>query len=471
MGRLFGTDGVRGVANMDPMTAEMALDIGRATAYFCKEHGVNKRHRIVIGKDTRVSGYMLESALTAGITSMGVDVLLVGPMPTPGIAFITHSMRADAGLVISASHNPYQDNGIKIFSRDGFKLPDSAEDEIEDLITSGRIKDIRPTAMDIGKAQRIDDARGRYIVFCKNSFPEDCSLEGKKIVLDCSNGATYKIAPIIFKELGAEVISIHDKPDGVNINDNCGSQHTEDLRKLVLQSNADIGLAFDGDGDRLIAIDEHGEELTGDHIIAICAKMYKDLGLLKENLVVTTVMSNFGFMKSMKGLGIEQASANVGDRYVLEMMKERGAVLGGEASGHMIFLNHHTTGDGIISAMQLLAALCQSGKPLSELATVMQLAPQKLVNVDVQEKPPIDEVADVQEAIVAAENELGVINGRVLIRYSGTQSMCRVMVEGPDEETTNRLTNVLVDTVKKIDWLSRILCLHVAFTSCCGALL
>ncbi|TAN35616.1 MAG: phosphoglucosamine mutase [Verrucomicrobia bacterium] len=449
MARLFGTDGVRGVANIEPMTAEMALQIGRATAYVCKRHDRGKyKHRIVIGKDTRLSGYMIESALTAGICSMGVNVFLVGPMPTPGIAFITHSMRADAGLVISASHNPYQDNGIKIFSRTGYKLPDAEEDEIEELITSGHIRDIRPTAHEIGKAMRIDDALGRYIVFCKNTFPEELTLNGLKIVLDCANGATYKVAPIILSELGADIIPIHNEPNGMNINDHCGSQHTEDLRARVLAEKADLGLAFDGDGDRLIALDEKGQELSGDHILAICAQELKQRGLLKNNLVIGTVMSNFGFHKAMRERQIGVGVAPVGDRYVLEMMKARGAVLGGEASGHMIFLDHHTTGDGIISALQLLAAKCAAQKPLSELAGIMALAPQKIINVTVKQKPPLEELPALQKAIQAAEAELGE-NGRVLIRYSGTQAMCRVMVEGPTAEMTNRLTQMLADVVKK----------------------
>jgi phosphoglucosamine mutase len=447
MERLFGTDGVRGIANVYPMTAEMALEIGRAAAYVCKKHKT-RRHTIVIGKDTRVSGYMLESALTAGICSMGVDVLLVGPMSTPGIAFITRSMRADAGMVISASHNPYQDNGIKIFSRDGFKLPDAEEDEIEKLITTGHIKDIRPTAEEIGKAHRIDDAMGRYIVFCKNTFPENLTLEGMKIVLDCANGATYKAAPIIFSELGANATVIHCEPDGININDHCGSQHTEDLTAKVRELKADIGLAFDGDGDRLIAVDETGQEITGDHIMAICGKRYKELGLLKNNLVITTVMSNFGFFIALKELGIEPGTSKVGDRYVLEMMQQKGAALGGEASGHLIFLNHHTTGDGIISALQLLSAQRHYRQPLSKLAQIMTLSPQKIINVDVKTKPPLDQIPEVQKAIKEAEAELR-DKGRVLIRYSGTQAMCRVMVEGSTREMTDRLTHMLVEVVKK----------------------
>lgn len=447
MARMFGTDGVRGVANVPPMTAEMALEIGRATAHVCKRHP-GHRHRIVIGKDTRVSGYMLESALTAGICSMGVDVLLVGPMPTPGIAFITHSMRADAGIVISASHNPYQDNGIKIFSRDGYKLPDTEEDRIEQLITSGEIRHIRPTADDIGKAKRIDDAVGRYIVFCKNTFPDELGIEGMKIVLDCANGATYRVAPVIFWELGAAVTALHCEPNGLNINERCGSQFTQDLSAKVRETGADVGLAFDGDGDRLIAVDERGEELTGDHILAICGKLYKESGLLKNNLLISTVMSNFGFLAALREMRIGHRAAKVGDRYVLEMMRETGAVLGGEPSGHMIFLNHHTTGDGIISALQLLAAMKRFRQPLSELRQVMAFSPQHMINVNVRQKPPLEELPALQAALADAERELG-DRGRVLIRYSGTQAMCRVMVEGPTAEMTTRLTEQLAAVVRQ----------------------
>jgi phosphoglucosamine mutase len=445
MARLFGTDGVRGVANVAPMTAEMVLEIGRATAYVCKQHP-ERRHTIVIGKDTRISGYMMESALVAGICSMGVDVMLLGPLPTPGVAYITRSMRADAGIMLSASHNPYQDNGIKIFSRHGFKLPDEEEDAIEDLITSGRIKDIRPTAEEVGKARRIDDVHGRYIVFCKNTFPDRLSLDGMKIVLDCANGATYRVAPLVFRELGAQVVCIHDQPDGLNINRNCGSQHTEDLRRTVLESKADLGLAFDGDGDRMIAVDEKGHEVSGDHILLICARMLKERGQLKNNLVVTTVMANFGLHVALRRLGIQAGVAAVGDRYVLEMMKEKSAAIGGESSGHMIFLDHHTTGDGIVSALQLLAAMKEAGQSLSQLGGLMSLTPQRMINVDVKHKPDLATIPEVQKAITAAEAELQ-DQGRVLIRYSGTQSMCRVMVEGPTVEMTERLTKSLAGVV------------------------
>ena len=447
MGTLFGTDGVRGVANISPMTVENVLEIGRATAYVCKQHDPSRRQKILIGKDTRISGYMIENALTAGICSMGVDVLLVGPIPTPGIAYLTHSMRADAGLVISASHNPYQDNGIKIFSRTGYKLPDSEEAEIEDLVLSGRIQNERPTATDVGRAKRIDDALGRYIVYCKNSFPDDLSLEGLRIVLDCANGATYKVAPIIFHELGAEVIAIHNNPNGQNINDHCGSQHTDDLVEKVREVRADIGLAFDGDGDRLIAVDENGEEISGDQILAICAKHYKDEGKLSGNQVVTTVMANFGLLQALKQLDINYHTADVGDRYVLEQMKASGSVMGGESSGHMIFLNHHTTGDGILAALQLLSVMQLTQKRLSELGQVMKVAPQKLINVTVKSKPPLDELPELTSAIKDAETTLA-DQGRVLVRYSGTQSICRVMVEGPEEGITYKIASELADFVR-----------------------
>ena len=450
MGKLFGTDGVRGLANEGNMTAEMVLQIGRATAYICKQYHQEKgtRPRIIIGKDTRLSGYMLENALTAGITSMGVDVLLLGPIPTPAVAFITQSMRADAGLVISASHNPFYDNGIKIFGRTGYKLPDEIEAEIEDLVLSGRISNVRAVQQEIGKAKRIDDAMGRYIEFCKNTFPDDMTLDGMRVVLDCSNGATYKCAPLIFAELGAQVTTIHAEPNGMNINDQCGSQHTQDLGAMVKKLKADVGLAFDGDGDRLIAVDEEGNELTGDQIMAICAKAYKDAGKLKNNKLVATVMSNVGSDAAMKEMGVDVELAGVGDRLVLELMKKTGAVVGGEDSGHMIFLDCHTTGDGIVSALKLVNILKQSGTTLSALSRIMTPFPQILINVDVLEKPPIEEVPGIVGAIAAAEAELG-DRGRVLIRYSGTQPMCRVMVEGPTEEQTADIAKRLVAVVKE----------------------
>lgn len=435
MGKLFGTDGVRGVANEYPMTSEMALNIGRATAYLFKRKG--HQPRIIIGKDTRISGYMLENALVSGICSMGVDAVLVGPMPTPGIAFLTSSMRADAGIVISASHNPFQDNGIKIFSNDGYKLPDERELEIEALISSNNMHSLNPLPSELGKAYRIEGARDRYIVFLKNTFPKEYTLEGTRIVLDCSNGATYRVAPDTFFELGAKVKSIFAEPDGENINDNCGSQHPETLAEEVLKRNADVGFAFDGDGDRLIAVDEKGEVLTGDQIMALCAKVMKKDGRLANNMVVSTVMSNIGLGLALKKLDIEQVITQVGDRYVLEEMRARGASIGGEDSGHLIYLEHHTTGDGILTALQVMAAMKREGKPLSELAKIMKVYPQKLINIDVKSKPEISGIPEIVDVIKSVEAKLGT-EGRVLVRYSGTQNMCRVMVEGPTDEETEK---------------------------------
>jgi len=446
MGRMFGTDGVRGVANIHPMTAETALAIGRATAYICKKRS-KKRPMVVIGKDTRLSCDMLEAALAAGVCSMGGEALLAGVLPTPGVAFMAHSLWADAGLVVSASHNPFEDNGIKIFSRDGFKLPDAEENEIENLIESGKIGEALPTAAKIGRMRRLSDAPARYATFCKSTLQENLDFDGMNIVLDCANGATYRTAPAVFRELGANVDAIHCTPDGTNINEKCGSQHTENLIARVAESRADIGLAFDGDGDRLIAVDEKGNRLTGDHIIAVCARLYKDMGLLSNNLVIATVMSNFGFFTAMRKLGVKTGTSGVGDRYVLEMMQEKNAVLGGEESGHVIFLNHHTAGDGIITAVQLLWAMRHYGQPLSELAKIMTLSPQRLVNITVSHKPPLEEIIAIQDAIRAAEAELG-DDGRVLVRYSGTQSMCRVMVEGPTTEVTDRLAGSLAEAVR-----------------------
>ncbi len=447
MGKLFGTDGIRGEANRYPMNAEIAFAVGQAVAYLMrKEH---HRTRIIIGKDTRISGYMLESSLEAGITSMGGNTYLTGVLPTPGIAFIANSMRADAGIVISASHNPYEDNGIKIFGGNGFKLTDEQENTIEDLILNGKLAKLLPPSRDMGQAFRMSDVNGRYVVFLKNTFPRDLSMEGMKIVMDTANGATYRVAPDTFIELGAEVEVIHNKPNGLNINDACGSQYTGDLRKRVLETGAAIGLAFDGDGDRLIAVDEKGEEITGDQILLICAQMLKEQGKLKNDLLVSTVMSNLGLRVACKKYGYRHHAAKVGDRYVLEDMLRLGGVIGGEDSGHLIFLDHHTTGDGILTALQLIAAMVRTGKPLSELAKIMQIYPQKLINVNVKSKPDIDTVPELKEAIRQVEQELG-DDGRVLVRYSVTQNMCRGMVEGPTNEETERYCTELADLVEKV---------------------
>ena len=447
MGKLFGTDGVRGEANRYPMNAEIAFAIGQAVVYILKKE--HDRPRIVIGKDTRISGYMLESSLEAGITSMGGNPYLVGVLPTPGIAFVAQSMRADAGIVISASHNPYQDNGIKIFSGSGFKLSDEQEEAIEDLMLSNKLHDLVPPVKEMGQAFRLEDVHGRYIVFLKNTFPRDLSIEGMKIVIDTANGATYKVAPDTFWELGAKIELIHNTPNGININDNCGSQHTQDLRKKVVESGAAIGLAFDGDGDRLIAVDEKGQEITGDQILLICAKVLKEQGRLKNDLLVSTVMSNLGLRVACKKYGFKYHAAKVGDRYVLEDMMKLGSVIGGEQSGHLIFFDHHTTGDGIITALQLTAAMVRAGKPLSDLAKMMDIYPQKLINVDVKSKPDIATVPRIMQVINRVEKDLGE-NGRVLVRYSGTQNMCRVMVEGPSDGVTEKHCKEIAAVVKGV---------------------
>lgn len=448
MGALFGTDGVRGIANVHPMTAEMALAIGRATAYVLRKNhsGLNQ---ILVGKDTRLSGYMLENALTAGICSMGVDVLLTGPLPTPGIAFLTRTMRCVAGIVISASHNPYEDNGIKIFASSGYKLNDELEAEIERLLQSSELINVRPPAAELGRAKRIDDAPGRYIEFCKSTFPAEYTLEGLRIVLDCANGAAHRVAPTIFTELGAQVTTLHAKPNGININANCGSQHTEDLRRTVIETQSDIGLAFDGDADRLIAVDENGSEISGDHIIAICAKQLKDAGQLRNNIVVLTPMSNLGLRLALDEMGIRWVDAGVGDRLVLELMKKEGACIGGEQSGHVIFLDKHTTGDGIVTALQLLSVMKCAQQKLSDLGAIFTVSPQTLINVKVSSKPPMETMPGVLKAIGKVDQELRG-KGRILVRYSGTQPMCRVMVEASNQDTADRLAESVAIQIKKI---------------------
>lgn len=447
MEKLFGTDGVRGVANIHPMTVETAMNIGRAAAYIFKgKH--KRRHRIIIGKDTRLSGYMLESALVAGICSMGVDVLQVGPLPTPGIANITRTMRADAGVVISASHNPFQDNGIKIFSADGFKLPDELENKIEELIKNGQLDALRPTAHEVGKAYRIVDAQGRYIVSLKNTFPVNMDLSGLKIALDCANGAAYKVAPAVFEELGAEVISLGVKPNGTNINAEFGSLYPEVISNAVKANNADIGIALDGDADRVIVCDEHGNEVNGDQIMAICALEMLSQNRLNKNTLVTTVMSNMGLDIAMRHAGASVVKTAVGDRYVVEEMRRSGYNLGGEQSGHLIFLDCSTTGDGVLAALQLLAIMQRKQKPLSELAKVMTALPQILVNVQVKQRTDIMKIPVIAKAINDVEQKLG-DNGRVLIRYSGTEPLLRIMIEGTDQGEIAAWANEIAALVQK----------------------
>jgi len=427
MRRLFGTDGIRGVANIHPMTTEMAMQLGRGTAYIFKHQ--KRRHRILIGKDTRLSGYMIENALVAGICSMGVDVLLVGPLPTPGIAFLTSSMRADAGIVISASHNPFQDNGIKIFSGDGFKLPDQLENQIEELIFSDRIDSLRPTATDIGKAFRVDDAAGRYVVYLKNSFPKAYDLEGIKIVLDCAHGAAYRVAPAVFEELGAKVIALGVDPNGENINSGCGSLHPGLVTGVVKETHADIGISLDGDADRAIFSDELGNVVDGDQIMGFCADHLKKAKQLKHNTLVATVMSNLGLDLAMKERGIRVNRAQVGDRYVVEEMVRGGYNFGGEQSGHLIFLDYNTTGDGILSALQVLAVMKREGRKLSELASIFKPLPQTLINVAVKERKDPCEIPEIASLLKKIQKKLS-DRGRLLVRASGTENLIRVMVEG-----------------------------------------
>ena len=444
MRKLFGTDGIRGVANVYPMTTEIAMQLGRAIAHIFKDQ--KRRHRILIGKDTRLSGYMLETALASGICSMGVDVLLVGPIPTPGIAFLTTDMRADAGIVISASHNPFQDNGIKIFCRDGFKLPDEKEKRIEELIFTKEIDSLRPTATEVGKAFRIDDAAGRYIVFLKNTFHSDFTLDGYKIVLDCAHGAAYKIAPLVFEELGAEVYPLCVEPDGANINLNCGALHLEVVSQAVKEKGADIGIALDGDADRVIFVDENGVEVNGDQIMAICAVDMLKEHRLNKNTVVATVMSNIGLEIALKREGIKMVRSAVGDRYILEEMLSHGYNFGGEQSGHIIFFDLNTTGDGILSALQILAAMKKSNRKLSELSTIMQKFPQTIENVEIKHRKDLDSIPEIRKAIDTAEKTLS-DKGRVLVRYSGTQSLCRVMVEGQDEKEIKGIAHNLAQLI------------------------
>ncbi len=446
MGRLFGTDGIRGVANKYPLTAEGSFRIGRAVAsFFCRQA---RQKIIIIGKDTRQSGPMIEKALTDGICSVGADVHLAGILPTPATACLVSSGEAAAGIVISASHNPYTDNGIKLFDAEGYKLSDDIEAEIERLVRAECIENpAGKTHPARGKVKNIADAPERYLAFLKNALPDATPFEGLKIILDCSNGATYAVAPKLFCDLGAQVEAISIEPDGKNINADCGSEHPEILIDKVLAQKADIGLAFDGDGDRMVAIDEQGQVISGDRILAICARHLKRKGELQNNLVVSTVMSNLGLRLALKDMDIDHMMTPVGDRYVLEQMKADGAIIGGEDSGHMIFLDLHTTGDGMLTAIRLLQTMRDANQTLSELSRVMAVFPQVLLNIDVKNKPEIENVPQIMEVIRSVEDHLGQ-KGRVLVRYSGTQPLCRVMVEGLHEDETRRYCQQIADVVK-----------------------
>jgi phosphoglucosamine mutase len=444
--KLFGTDGIRGVANQYPMTAEVALALGRSVAEHFRQRG--QRCRVVIGKDTRLSGYMLESALEAGIVSAGADVMLVGPLPTPAIAFITASMRADAGVVISASHNAFQDNGIKIFGPDGFKLADDIEAEIERRMSNPEPLTPGPEPK-IGKAVRLDDAEGRYVQFVKHTFPKDRTLDGLRIVVDCANGAAYRAAPQVFEELGADVTPLFVEPDGRNINADCGALHPEKVAAEVRRTHAAIGIALDGDADRVILTDEKGEIVDGDQILAILGSRLIAHGRLPGDTVVATVMSNLGLERALASVQGKLLRTAVGDRYVVEAMRAGGYTFGGEQSGHIVFLQESTTGDGLLAALQVLSVMVQEGRSLSELAKLMTRYPQVLLNFPVVRKVPVDELPTVQAAIAKVERALGK-EGRVLVRYSGTEPKARVMIEGTDELTIRMYAEDIADVMGKV---------------------
>ncbi len=443
--KLFGTDGIRGRANVHPMTPELALRVGRAIATVARR-GHSRPPRIVIGKDTRLSGYLLETALASGICAMGGRVLLCGPVPTPAVANLTQSMRADAGVVISASHNPYDDNGIKLFGPDGFKLPDVEEAAIERLLEDPKL-DCGAIGARIGRAERLDDASGRYVVFAKNTFPKELSLDGLKLVVDAANGAAYKVAPTVFSELGAEVISLGVKPNGININKACGALHPEQVAREVLKHKAQLGIALDGDADRLLVIDERGHVVDGDAVMALCATHMLRAKRLPKKTLVSTVMSNLGLERALEAAGGKLVRTQVGDRYVVEEMRRHGYTFGGEQSGHLVFLEHATTGDGIIAALQVLAILVREGRPLSELASVMTAVPQVLESVRLASRRPISELSKLSRAIADAERKLG-RDGRVLVRWSGTEAKLRVMVEGPSLKTLQNLVASMISAAQ-----------------------
>jgi phosphoglucosamine mutase len=452
--RLFGTDGVRGIANIEPVTSETALKLGRAAAHVFgsagNSHHSGDRRKIVIGKDTRLSGYMLENAIVAGITSLGVDVLIIGPLPTPGIAYITRSLRADAGIVLSASHNPYEDNGIKFFRHDGYKLDDDVEKRIEDIVFNGEIENIRPTATKIGKAFRIDDALGRYVEFAKQSFPRGYTLDALRIAVDCANGAAYKSTPCILRELGADVQVVNNVPNGTNINANCGSTYPAEIQRAVKETQADIGITHDGDADRVLLCDERGELVDGDEIMAIAALDFLKKGRLAANTLVATVMSNFGLDETLAAASGKVLRTRVGDRYVIETMMRDGLNVGGEQSGHMIFRDYATTGDGIVSALQILRIMIETGRPLSELKQVLRKYPQAQRNLKVREKPALETLGQVQRLLRETEQTLDG-KGRVLLRYSGTEPKIRLLVEGRDESLINghadRIASALQESI------------------------
>jgi phosphoglucosamine mutase len=429
---LFGTDGIRGVANVHPMTPELALALGRAVT-FVAGRGQTHGPRVLIGKDTRLSGYMIETAIASGVTSMGGRVLLCGPVPTPAVAHLTVSMRADAGIVISASHNPYADNGIKLFAADGFKLPDAVEAEIEALVREPDRLGERRTGSAVGRAEKLEDARGRYVAFVKNTFPRDLTLDGVRIIVDAAHGAAYRVAPLVFTELGAVVHAIGVRPNGTNINRDVGALHPETARAEVVRRRAQVGFALDGDADRVIVIDEKGQIVDGDAVMAMCATRMKGDGELQGDTVVATVMSNLGLERALAAHGLRLLRTPVGDRHVVEAMRAGGFNLGGEQSGHLVFLDHASTGDGLIAALQVLALMIRTGRPLSELAgEAMDRVPQVTESVTLPARRPLEEMPTLQRTSDRVRAALGG-EGRVLVRWSGTEPKLRIMLEGPDE--------------------------------------
>ncbi|AFS54239.1 phosphoglucosamine mutase [Leptospirillum ferriphilum] len=450
MGRertLFGTDGIRGMANVEPVTGETAFRLGRAAAFLFKKY--QGEHRVVIGKDTRISGYMLEHALTSGICSMGVSVILVGPFTTPGIAFLTRALRTDAGIMISASHNPFPDNGIKFFSSEGSKLPDDVELRIEELVLEREIDGIRPTGDQIGKVERLSGAEGRYIEFIKNTIPRKQKFDGVHIVMDLANGGGYRVAPMAFRELGAHVTAIGNQPDGTNINDQCGALHPEKLAETVRASGANLGVGLDGDADRAIFVTASGKVLDGDAVMALVAAHLKEKNLLKQNTLVTTVMSNMGLDLAMERKGIRLRKTQVGDRYVLEELENHNLSFGGEQSGHLIFRDFHTTGDGLMTAIQVVSLLVEKGLSLEEAASIYEAFPQVLKTVPVRKKVPLGDLARLSEAARKVEAELAGKHGRLLLRYSGTELALRIMLEGPDSDQIEAMSVDLLEAVRR----------------------
>lgn len=447
--RLFGTDGIRGTANQFPMTPDLVLRVGQAMGHILKSRPSRNKHpKVVIGKDTRLSGYMVEQALTSGLNSMGVHVELLGPLPTPGIGFLTRNMRADAGVVISASHNAFMDNGIKIFGPDGYKIPDSMEREIESLVMETDMLPLLASSVEIGRSKRIDDSDGRYVVYAKNAFPLEYTLDGMRIVLDCANGASYKVAPAIFGELGAETIVLGNAPNGFNINDKSGALYPAKTAESVLQYRADVGISLDGDADRVVMVDEKGHIVNGDHILAICALHLKARGQLPKNTIVATQMSNFGLDKLMRENGIQVVRTDVGDKYVVEEMRRNGYVLGGEQSGHIIFLDHSTTGDGCIAALNVLAVMKRTGLTLSELNEKMEDVPQVLINTRVRRRESLEKIKGYNELVSGIEERLKG-EGRLFVRFSGTEPVIRVLVEGPDRKVIAKYAEEIASLLEK----------------------